>query len=196
MNLANKITIARIALVPLLILFLQPYPEWLVQRYGVFGFIDRYGVYLATLIFITAAATDKLDGYVARTYNQITNLGKLLDPLADKLLIATALIMLVQTDSVQSWAAVVIIGREAVITAIRVMAASKGVVLAADRYGKWKLVLQVAAIAGVLVQQFPIMSMNLLPIGSALMVVAVLLTVYSGVRYMFRNYKLLQLSDA
>jgi CDP-diacylglycerol--glycerol-3-phosphate 3-phosphatidyltransferase len=151
---------------------------------------------LATLIFITAAATDKLDGYVARTYNQITHLGKLLDPLADKLLIATALIMLVQTDSVQSWVAVVIIGREAVITAIRVMAASKGVVLAADRYGKWKLVLQVAAIAGVLVQQFPIMSMNLLPIGSALMVAAVLLTVYSGVRYMFRNYELLQLSDA
>lgn len=196
MNLANKITIARIALVPLLILFLQPVPEWLAERYGVLGLIDRYGVYLAAIIFVTAAATDKLDGYVARTYNQITNLGKLLDPLADKLLIATALIMLVQTDSVQSWAAVVIIGREAAITAIRVMAASKGVVLAAERYGKWKLVLQVAAIAAVMVQHFPIMSMNSLPIGSALMVAAVLLTVYSGVRYIFKNYKLLQLNEA
>jgi CDP-diacylglycerol--glycerol-3-phosphate 3-phosphatidyltransferase len=76
------------------------------------------------------------------------------------------------------------------------MAASKGVVLAADRYGKWKLVLQVVAIAGVLIQQFPIMRMNLLPIGSALMVAAVLLTVYSGARYILKNYKLLQLSDA
>ncbi|TMV51971.1 CDP-diacylglycerol--glycerol-3-phosphate 3-phosphatidyltransferase [Paenibacillus mesophilus] len=194
MNLANKITIARIALVPLFMLFLQPFPDWMVRQFGAVAFIDRYGIYLAALLFITAAATDKIDGYVARTYNQITNLGKLLDPLADKLLIATALIMLVQTDSISSWAAVVIIGREAFITAIRVVAASKGIVLAADRYGKWKLVLQVAAIAAVLIQQFPIWGAAVYPIGSFLMAAAVLLTVYSGFHYVRTNYKQLQLN--
>lgn len=195
-NWANKITIARIALVPVILLLLQPYPDGLAQQFGGIGFIDRYGIHMATALFLIAAATDKLDGYVARTYNQITTLGKLLDPLADKLLIATVLLMLVQLGSVPSWAAVVIIGREAAITAVRMVAASKGTVLAADRYGKWKLVLQVAAIAAVLVQSIPELGAIQVPFGMVLMAAAVLLTVYSGVRYIFANYKLLELGEA
>lgn len=194
MNIANRITIARIALIPLLVLFLQPFPEAMANEHGVISFIDRYGIYLAAIVFIIAAATDKVDGYIARTYNQVTNAGKLLDPLADKLLILTALIMLVQTGSVQAWAAVIIIGRESLITAVRVMAASKGIILAADRYGKWKLVLQVAAIAAVLVQNFPIFESVKFPFGSLLIIAAVLITVYSGFHYIRTNYKQLQFS--
>ena len=103
MNLANEITLARIALIPMFMLCL-----W-----------NQQSVMLAVIIFAVAAGTDKLDGYVARKYNQITNLGKLLDSLADKLLIAVALIMMVQENLINSWIAIIIIGREIVITALR-----------------------------------------------------------------------------
>jgi len=102
MNLANKITLARIALIPLFMIC----------------FLNMQSVMIALIIFAVAAGTDKLDGYVARKYNQITNLGKLLDPLADKLLIAVALVMMVQENMISSWIAVIIIGREIVITAL------------------------------------------------------------------------------
>lgn len=83
MNLANKVTIARILLIPIFIVLFSKYPDW------------PEGIYYATIVFLLASATDKLDGYIARKYNQVTNLGKLLDPLADKLLISAALILLV-----------------------------------------------------------------------------------------------------
>lgn len=148
MNLANKITIARMLLIPLFILFFAEYPLWLTENSRFFGFIHVYGTYIALGVFILASATDKLDGYIARKYNQITNLGKLLDPLADKLLISVALIMMVQSGMVATWIAVAIIAREFVITGLRMVASEQGIALSADSLGKLKMVLQVIAIAG------------------------------------------------
>ncbi|WP_442601198.1 CDP-diacylglycerol--glycerol-3-phosphate 3-phosphatidyltransferase [Paenibacillus sp. KN14-4R] len=176
MNLANKITLIRISLIPLFMYCFTPYPT------------------IAIVIFLLASATDKLDGYIARKYNQVTNLGKLLDPLADKILISVALIMLVEVHQVSSWAAFIIIGREILITGIRMLASAKGVALQADNWGKIKLVLQVAAIAGVMIGHdlFPIILDYYLD--SALMLLAVGLTLYSGYNYIKNNYELLGLS--
>lgn len=118
------------------------------------NYINQYGLYWAIAIFIIASATDKLDGYIARKYNQITNFGKLADPLADKLLISAALVMMVQQNMIPSWIAIVIIGREVMVSGIRTIAAAKGVALAADKHGKMKMVLQVVAIAAVLLGIF------------------------------------------
>lgn len=119
MNLANKITMIRIFLIPLLIVLLQPYPQWMESQLSIFSHFNDWGIYYAAFLFLLTAATDKVDGYIARKYNMVTNLGKLLDPLADKLLISVALIMLVLLQLVPGWMAIVIIGREIIITAIR-----------------------------------------------------------------------------
>ncbi|MGG3279855.1 CDP-diacylglycerol--glycerol-3-phosphate 3-phosphatidyltransferase [Paenibacillus solani] len=194
MNLANRITIARILSIPLFILFLAEYPIWLTEQNSFFGFIHDKGIYIALGIFILASATDKLDGYIARKYNQITNLGKLLDPLADKLLISVALIMMVQSGMVATWIAVVIIAREFVITGLRMVASEQGIALAADKWGKIKMVLQVAAIAAVLLDNVPVQSITLMRVDELLMFAAAAITILSGVHYFINNYKLIQLS--
>lgn len=193
MNLANKITTIRILLIPLLIPFLQTYPDWLVNRISFFNHLNQWGTYYAAALFILTAATDKLDGYIARKYNMITNLGKLLDPLADKLLISTALLLLVFMDKVPGWMAIIIIGREIIITALRVSASSKGIALAADKHGKIKMVFQVVAITAVMLNNYPFAFMTNLPIDMILMIVAVSLTIYSGYHYIKQNYKQLDL---
>ena len=111
MNLANKLTVIRIFLVPIFLIFIA------VQ--GI-----PYGTFIATFIFILASLTDKLDGYIARSRNQITNFGKFMDPLADKLLVTSALISLVELQMVPSWAAIVIIAREFAVSGLRTIAAS------------------------------------------------------------------------
>jgi CDP-diacylglycerol--glycerol-3-phosphate 3-phosphatidyltransferase len=181
-NLANKITIARIFLIPVFYVFFQSYPN------------DTGALYVAITIFVLAAATDKLDGYIARKYNMITNLGKLLDPLADKLLISVALLMLVEKQMVPAWIAFVIIGREIVITALRIVAASKRIALAADTYGKLKLVLQVTAVVAVLLQNYPFSLLMSLRIDQVMMMTAAAVTVYSGYNYIKNNYTRLELN--
>ncbi|WP_127596654.1 CDP-diacylglycerol--glycerol-3-phosphate 3-phosphatidyltransferase [Paenibacillus lautus] len=194
MNLANKITIARILLIPLFILFFAEYPLWLTENSGFFGFIHVYGIYIALGVFLLASATDKLDGYIARKYNQITNLGKLLDPLADKLLISVALIMMVQSGMVATWIAVAIIAREFVITGLRMVASEQGIALSADSLGKWKMVLQVIAIAAVLLDNYPFQLITMIQVDEFLMLAAVALTIYSGIHYLLNNYKLIKLN--
>lgn len=194
MNLANKITIARIMLIPLFILFFAEYPLWLTENSRFFGFIHVYGTYIALGVFILASATDKLDGYIARKYNQITNLGKLLDPLADKLLISVALIMMVQSGMVATWIAVAIIAREFVITGLRMVASEQGIALSADSLGKLKMVLQVIAIAAVLLDNYPFQLVTMIQVDEILMLAAVALTIYSGIHYLLNNYKLIKLS--
>lgn len=194
MNLANKITIARIMLIPLFILFFAEYPLWLTENSRFFGFIHVYGTYIALGVFILASATDKLDGYIARKYNQITNLGKLLDPLADKLLISVALIMMVQSGMVATWIAVAIIAREFVITGLRMVASEQGIALSADSLGKLKMVLQVIAIAAVLLDNYPFQLVTMIQVDEFLMLAAVALTIYSGVHYLLNNYKLIKLN--
>lgn len=193
MNLANKITLIRIGMIPLFVLALQQYPTWMVEQFSFLEYLNTTGVYWAVALFVIASATDKLDGYVARKYNQITNLGKLLDPLADKLLVSAALIMMVQLDMISGWIAAIIIGREFMVSGIRVLAAAKGVALAADKHGKLKLVLQVVAITAVLLGNFPFSYITGLQIDMVIMLAAVALTAYSGYRYLRNNYQLLQL---
>jgi CDP-diacylglycerol--glycerol-3-phosphate 3-phosphatidyltransferase len=194
MNLANKITIARICLIPLVIFLLQPFPSWLSEKIHLFGHLNQYGLYYAAMVFVLASATDKLDGYIARKNNMVTNLGKLLDPLGDKLLISAALIMLVFLHKVPSWIAIIIIAREIVITAIRLVASTKGIALAADKHGKIKMVFQVIAITAVLLNNYPFAFITDIPIDMALMIVAVMLTIYSGYNYIKVNYVKLQLN--
>ncbi|MDG0875480.1 CDP-diacylglycerol--glycerol-3-phosphate 3-phosphatidyltransferase [Paenibacillus thiaminolyticus] len=196
MNLANRITLARIGLIPLFLLFYQTYPDWMVAEAPVLRFANDYGAEVAVLLFVLASATDKLDGYVARKYNQITNLGKLLDPLADKLLISAALIMLVQHHLIPSWMAVIIIGREIIVTGLRIVASAQGIALAADRYGKWKLVLQVAAVVIVMVNsRMPLPSQLHGAIDYSVMAAAVGMTVFSGFNYFRSNLHRLHLDN-
>ena len=125
MNLANKLTLIRIVLVPVFLIF--------IAAKGI-----PYGSTIATTIFILASITDKLDGYIARSRNQITNFGKFMDPLADKLLVTAALISLVELHVVPAWAAVIIIAREFAVSGLRSIAAAQGKVIAASWWGKWK----------------------------------------------------------
>ncbi|SFC74153.1 CDP-diacylglycerol--glycerol-3-phosphate 3-phosphatidyltransferase [Clostridium uliginosum] len=139
MNLANKLTLIRIFLVPFFLMF--------ITVKGI-----PYGRSIATFIFIVASLTDKLDGYIARRRNQVTNFGKFMDPLADKLLVTTALICLVEMHLVPSWAAVIIIAREFAVSGLRTIAASEGRVIAASWWGKIKTVIQIIAIILLLMQ--------------------------------------------
>jgi CDP-diacylglycerol--glycerol-3-phosphate 3-phosphatidyltransferase len=192
MNLANKITLARMALIPMFMLCFIPLPPWIQESSELIRFLDQHGLVIGVIIFALAAGTDKLDGYVARRYNQITNLGKLLDPLADKLLISVALIVMVQENLISSWVAVIIIGREIVITALRMIASEQGIALAADRYGKLKMVLQVAAIIAVLLNNVPFSFLTDVRVDVIILWLAAGVTLLSGLNYIVVNYKLVQ----
>lgn len=177
LNLANSITIARILLVPVfLVLLLGGLPE-------------PWGDLAAAAVFILAAATDKLDGYVARRNKQITTLGQFLDPLADKLLIAAALIALVAQDRVAAWVATVIIVREIAVSVLRIIGVSQGVSIPADKYGKLKTVLQIVYVVYVLFPTADIAELIHVSTDVAIIiqwilaVVVVVVTLYSGVRY-------------
>lgn len=187
MNLANKITLTRIILVPIFILFLTPMPHWLGNENMLFHVISNYNLVIATGIFIIAAITDKLDGYVARKYNQITAFGCFLDPLADKLMIISALVFLVQENKVASWVALIIIGREIAVTGLRGLAALNNKVLAADKYGKIKLVFQVITIPLYLLNNYPLSLIISFPFADVMMFFTLIITVLSGVNYFVKN---------
>jgi CDP-diacylglycerol--glycerol-3-phosphate 3-phosphatidyltransferase len=195
MNLANKITVVRIMLIPFFVMLLLPYPQWLENQSLLFSYLNQYGAYYAAFLFALTAATDKLDGHIARKYNMVTNLGKLLDPLADKLLISAALIMLVLLHMAPSWLVILIIGREIVVTAIRSLASAKGIALAADKHGKIKMVFQVIAITVTLLNNYPFAFFTAIPVDQILMYLALILTVYSGLNYILLNYKKLELNN-
>lgn len=175
MNLANSITIARILLIPvfLALLFAQV----------------PYGEYLAVGVFAVAAATDKLDGYIARRRKTITAVGQFLDPLADKFLISAALLALVSMEQLAPWVAMVIIGRELAVTVLRVVGAAQGVSIPADRLGKLKTVSQTLAAFFLLVPRssFPYD----IVVEQALIYIAVALTLVSGVEYFWNARDLL-----
>jgi len=175
MNLANKITIARILTVPVFVLFLLS--------------DSPYSNYLAAIIFIIAASTDSMDGYIARKRNQVTNLGKFIDPLADKLLITSALVGLVEMGKISSVVAIIIISREFIITGFRTVAVSEGMVIAASWWGKIKTILQIIAIVSVLLNNFPFNLVGF-PFDMVAIYVAVIITVLSGVDYIYKNRNL------
>ncbi|MCX7695849.1 MAG: CDP-diacylglycerol--glycerol-3-phosphate 3-phosphatidyltransferase [Caloramator sp.] len=171
MNLANKITISRIFLVPLFLFFL------LVKI--------PYGNWIATIIFIIAALTDSLDGYIARNRNQITKFGKFLDPLADKLIVTAALVALVERQIIPSWLVVIILAREFAITGLRAVAASEGNVIAASNWGKLKTVTQIVAIIAALIE----LKYGGYNIYIYLMYIATIITIISGIDYIEKNRK-------
>lgn len=184
MNLANKITISRVLMVPLFLFFLLtdsiPSP---------------YNEVIACIIFIIAASTDGLDGYIARKRKQVTNFGKFMDPLADKLLVTAALISLVGMNKLDSWMAIVIIAREFIVTGLRLVAASEGLVIAASIWGKIKTVSQIIAIVAILLDNlltvklglFFVISGIVIKFNILLMWVAVIFTIYSMIDYINKN---------
>ncbi|HBM75794.1 MAG TPA: CDP-diacylglycerol--glycerol-3-phosphate 3-phosphatidyltransferase [Clostridiaceae bacterium] len=164
MNLANKITLIRIILVPVFLILIS--------------IKSKYGIYIATGVFVVAALTDKLDGYIARSRNQITTFGKFMDPLADKLLVITALVSMVEVGRLRSWMVMIIITRELAVTGLRAIAASNGIVIAASWWGKLKTTVQIIAIIAVLIN---------LPLYNVLIWIAVIVTVISGIDYFYKN---------
>ncbi len=159
LNLPNTLTLLRIFLVPLLVVVLLT-PPWAAAWIGrqvegtdsfawlgdLAGWLAQWRELVAVVIFLTAAATDWLDGYLARSRGQVTTLGKLLDPIADKLLTVSAFISLVELKLAPAWMVVVIVSREFVVSALRSIAASRGVIISASNWGKFKTVSQVVAI--------------------------------------------------
>ncbi|MBQ4630531.1 MAG: CDP-diacylglycerol--glycerol-3-phosphate 3-phosphatidyltransferase [Clostridia bacterium] len=190
MNLANKITMTRILMIPLfMVAYLWNFP---------------YNELVACIIFAIAALTDGVDGYVARNYKMVTDFGKFIDPLADKLLIATALICFVEAREIAGYMAVVIIAREFIVTGLRTVAMSKGVVIAASMTGKIKTCIQIIAVICVFLFGNPqaneitaSQSMMINAFGNEYspgyiaMFVATIFTVYSGIEYLVKNKKLL-----
>ena len=174
MNLPNKLTIARMAMVPLfMIALLMNTPASRI---------------IATVIFALASLTDMLDGQIARKYNMVTNFGKLMDPLADKVLTAAAMICLVELGDLAAWIAVVIIFREYLITGLRSVAASENIVVAANIWGKVKTVCQMIALMLLMVKP-QVVALFGIDLGLWIMYVAVALTIYSGLDYVLKLNK-------
>ncbi len=177
MNLPNILTILRILLIPFFII--------------VFAVPSVSRSNWAALIFILASLTDWIDGYLARKYQQVTLSGKLLDPVADKLLVLSALIMLVEFQRVPSWLAILIIGRDVAITGLRALASSMGVVIAAREMGKMKTIVQIIAIV-FLVLEYPVFFnsrvIDLHTIGTVLLWYSAILSLISAGDYTIRFF--------
>lgn len=171
MNLPNKLTVSRVLMIPFFVFF------------ALVDVIPGYTNYLAVAIFILASLTDLLDGKIARKYNLITNFGKFMDPLADKLLVCAALICLVEKEMLASWIVIVIISREFIISGFRLVASDNGVVIAASYWGKFKTVFQMLMIIVLFLDFGGIFDI----IGQVLVWISLILTVVSLVDYLFKN---------
>ena len=176
MNLPNKITIFRVCMIPIFLIFM------LVS--SIPG-----GRYIAAAIFIVAALSDLLDGYIARKHNLVTNFGKFMDPLADKLLVSSALICLVELKQLSAWIVIVIIAREFIISGFRLIASDNGVVIAASWWGKIKTVVQMV-MSIMLIINLDFIFINILEQISTYL--AAVLTIISLIDYMIKNKKVLK----
>lgn len=188
MNLANKLTIFRIILVPIMVI---------IPFLGIQG--DVWGISISCLIidliFIIASITDKLDGYIARSRNQVTTFGKFLDPLADKILVLTAMIMLVETGRLPAWIPVIVLAREFIVSGYRLIAVEKGgKVIAASVWGKMKTVTQMIAIILAFVDinafgkcftgELTGISLGLNLVVTLMMIIQTIATIFSGYEYL------------
>ncbi len=183
MNLPNKLTVLRILMIPVFLLLLLPVADGRL----LIPMPLQTGRLLAALVFVLAAFTDLLDGAIARKRNCITTLGKFLDPIADKLLVASALMALIQLGEASAWAAVIIIAREFVVQGVRIIAANDAVVIAASMLGKIKTFTQMTAIVLLLIGDFPFSLFTSFPVGQVLLWISVALTIYSGYDYLKAN---------
>ncbi len=171
MNLPNKLTVLRVILIPFFVLF------------ALVDVVPGYSRYIAVIIFILASLTDLLDGKIARKYNLVTNFGKFMDPLADKLLVCAALICLVSEGLLPAWMVIIIISREFVISGFRLVASDNGVVIAASYWGKFKTTFQMLMIIVLILNPGGIFYV----IGQVLVWIALILTVVSLIDYLVKN---------
>lgn len=206
MNLPNKLSMLRILLIPIILLFLLPINLFGFEPTGWNLFINDFGRIFAALLFIVASLTDYADGVIARKYNLITNLGKFLDSLADKMLVISVLIALVDIGRISSIFVVIIVLREFMVTGLRLLASNKGVVMAAEMIGKIKTVTQMIAIIYILFEPLFILIISrlfsgiskstldssVILIGNALFAICVIMTIISGLDYMIRNKEYLK----
>src|SRR5699024_10650307 len=172
MNIPNRITITRIFLIPIFIILLSVPFDWGTWNIGYTELPVSH--FVATVIFGIAAGTDWLDGYYARKYHLITNLGKFLDPLADKLLVSAALILLVELQLAPAWIVIIIISREFAVTGLRLVAAGEGIVLAASNMGKLKTVTQILAILLLLLHNYPFSFIDI-PVATIILYIAMII---------------------
>ena len=170
MNLPNKLTTFRVVLIPFFVFFLLT------------DLVGNVGKWIALAIFIVASLTDFLDGYLARKWNLVTNFGKFMDPLADKLLVCSAMICLIEKGAIPSWIVTIIIAREFIISGFRLIASDNGVVIAASYWGKFKTVFQMIMICLMIadIAQLAIVT-------TIVMYVALALTIISLVDYLIKN---------
>ena len=168
-NLSNKLTLFRIGAIPIIAILLIFFPE-------------RWPSFAAACIFLLAAISDALDGHLARRNNTVSDVGKLLDPLADKLLVCTALILLITLGRVEGWIVAVIIGREMAVTTLRGVAGAEGVVIPANRLGKFKNLAQLSA-TNILILHYNYYFVKIHLLGTILIWIALVLTVWSGIHY-------------
>lgn len=187
-NIPNKITLSRILLIPLFLIVMLAPIDWGIVTIG--DEMIPYTHLVGVVLFSVAALTDWIDGYYARKHNLITNLGKFLDPLADKLLVSSALIVLVDLGYVQTWMVIVIISREFAVTGLRLILAGKGEVVAANMLGKLKTWMQLTAIILYLLHNVPFNYINV-PMDEISMWIAVILTIVSGWDYFNKNKEVL-----
>ncbi|WP_195923997.1 CDP-diacylglycerol--glycerol-3-phosphate 3-phosphatidyltransferase [Paeniclostridium hominis] len=175
MNLPNKLTLFRIFLIPVFIIVMM------------INIPNKF--LIACMIFIIASVTDAMDGHIARKYNLITDFGKFMDPLADKLLVISALTTMIEFDLVAAWMVIIIVARELTVSILRAIAAADGKVIAASSGGKLKTISQMIAIV-VLLLAAQTGNIILLDTGKIIILIATLLTLYSGWEYIYKNRNL------
>lgn len=190
MNAANRVTILRMVFIPVFVGFM-------IAR------LPNWGPWWAAALFTLLAATDAVDGYLARSRNEVTNFGKLIDPLADKLLVTAALVTLVELGTLPAWAALVIIAREFIVTGLRMVAVAEGRVIAAGSFGKAKTVVQIVAIVMFIVKDSaPIARLGDTVASAAnylswtVLAAALVLTVYSMLDYFYHARDVIELAGA
>lgn len=173
-NLPNSITLARISVVPFLFfLLMSPGPFWSL---------------ILAVLFVLASITDFLDGYFARKCNMITTMGKFLDPLADKLIVNTAMILMIPIGRIDAWIVVIIIMRDLIVDGIRSIASSEGIYIQASIIGKQKTLAQIFAVTALMIH-YPFLGLDAHFVGTVILYVAFLLTIYSGLDYFVKFYQ-------
>ncbi len=193
MNLPNKLTISRIILIPFVLIFMLPI-SYLGDQSPFNIFIREYGMIVAVILFGFASITDTMDGQIARKRGIVTTMGKFLDPIADKLLVTSVLIALVELGKISAWVAIIVISREFIVTGIRLLAADKNVVISASKIGKVKTVVQIIAIVIIMLSSqveifftgwsgLPYVQIT----ASVILFLAVVLTLVSGYDYLKKN---------
>ncbi|MDY2902147.1 MAG: CDP-diacylglycerol--glycerol-3-phosphate 3-phosphatidyltransferase [Bacilli bacterium] len=207
MNLPNRITLIRVILLPLIIIIpilakINSYNNFLAKNIIIPGVLEaEYNItwcnVIVLIIFITAAITDAIDGHIARSRKLVTDFGKFLDPLADKLLVTSAMLVLLEEGRLWGWVVAIILAREFAVTGLRSIAASKGKVIAASMYGKVKTTFQMIMIILLLINNFPFSIIYIhtgiyIPMDKIIIVVATLLTIISGVDYFIKNKEVLK----